>query len=101
ARECDVILPDDALSRRHVRLHLAPAMSVEDLGSRNGTRVRGALLERGKPAPLAVGETFQIGRFHLLVAHTPKAASHASASSRTASMRVVDPTATAVSRIVR
>jgi two-component system response regulator AtoC len=101
ARECDVILPDDALSRRHVRLHVAPAMSVEDLGSRNGTRLRGELLERGKPAPLAVGETFQIGRFHLLVAHTPKAASHASASARTASMRVVDPTATAVSRIVR
>jgi transcriptional regulator with PAS, ATPase and Fis domain len=101
ARECDVILPDDSLSRQHVRLRIAPALSVEDLGSRNGTRLRGALLERGKPVALAVGETFQIGRFHLLVAHTPKAASHASASSRTASLRVVDPTAPAVGAVVR
>ena len=99
APDCDVVLAHDALSRRHVRLRLVPTMTVEDLGSRNGTRVRGALLEQGQEAPLAVGEPFQIGHLHFLVARTRKDRSQASA--RADSLRVVDPTASAASTFVR
>ncbi len=41
--ECDVVLPDRQVSRRHVRiLHDGLGYAVEDLGSKNGTYVNGA-----------------------------------------------------------
>ncbi|MBP9206229.1 MAG: sigma 54-interacting transcriptional regulator [Kofleriaceae bacterium] len=92
APECDVVLGHDALSRRHARLQLAPALTVEDLGSRNGTRVRGALVAPGQRVPLAMGETFQIGRFHFLIARTRRDPSRSEASARARSLSVVDPT---------
>jgi len=100
APECDVVLPYDALSRRHVRLCLTPTMTVEDLGSRNGTRLRGNLLGHGAAAPLALGETFQIGQFHLLVARARRDPTLVSTAHAT-SLRVIDPTAGAVSTFVR
>jgi len=99
APECDVVLVHDALSRRHVRLRLAPTMTVEDLGSRNGTRIRGTPLPPNTAVPLGVGETFQIGRFHFLVARMRRDPSVG--SSRGASLRVVDPTPAAVGTFVR
>jgi sigma-B regulation protein RsbU (phosphoserine phosphatase) len=43
--ECDLILPDLLLSRRHAELvRSAPGWSVRDLGSLNGTRVNGVRL---------------------------------------------------------
>ncbi|MFO0567642.1 MAG: sigma 54-interacting transcriptional regulator [Polyangiaceae bacterium] len=38
----DVCLHDPLVSRQHVRILLGPAVEVEDLGSGNGTRLRGA-----------------------------------------------------------
>ena len=99
APECDIVLPHDALSRRHARLRLAPTLTIEDLGSRNGTRIRGVLLEPKAPAPLVVGEAFQIGRFHFLVARMRSEPSFASI--RDATLRVVDPTPSAVPAFVR
>ena len=101
APDCDVVLAHDALSRRHVRLRLAPTMTVEDLGSRNGTRLRGARLEEGEQAALAVGETFQIGRLHFVVARARGRPSQASGSARAESLRVVDPTSASVGTVVR
>ncbi|HET9991659.1 MAG TPA: sigma 54-interacting transcriptional regulator [Kofleriaceae bacterium] len=103
APECDIVIANSALSRRHVRLQLAPTMTVEDLGSRNGTRLRGSRLEPGRALPLAVGEAFQIGQLHFVVARArsnPSLAS-ASASAHAESLRVVDPTPAAVSAFVR
>lgn len=99
APECDVVLGADALSRRHARLRLAPTITIEDLGSRNGTRVRGALIEANKPVPLTVGETFQIGRYHFLVTRTRHDSGVSSVQAE--SLRVVDPTASAVNTTVR
>ena len=98
APDCDVVLAHDALSRHHARLRLAPTMSVEDLGSRNGTRIRGTPLEQGRAVPLAAGETFQIGRFHFLVARARRDPSIASQSE---SLRVIDPTPKGVGTFVR
>jgi transcriptional regulator with PAS, ATPase and Fis domain len=99
APECDIVIENSALSRRHARLCLAPALTIEDLGSRNGTRLRGARLEPGQPLALAVGEAFQIGPFHFVVARARSSA--APASERVASLDVVDPTPAAVSSFVR
>lgn len=47
ARDCDLILPDVLLSRRHAELVRAdPGWMLRDLGSLNGTRLNGARLER-------------------------------------------------------
>ena len=62
--ENDVVLPDDLASRNHAVLTRRPdGFWVRDLGSRNGTRIRGELLTG--PERLVPGEAFQIGR-HLI-----------------------------------
>jgi transcriptional regulator with PAS, ATPase and Fis domain len=99
APECDIVIENAALSRRHAKLCLAPALTLEDLGSRNGTRLRGERLPSGQPRALAIGEAFQIGQFHFVVARARSNA--ALPSERAASLEVVDPTRDAVSEFVR
>jgi hypothetical protein len=59
---CDLVLTDDAVSRRHAEIALRGGLcAVRDLGSCNGTYVNGravrrAVLRRGDE--LQVGETF-------------------------------------------
>src|SRR3569833_4526387 len=98
--DCDIVISNNALSRRHARLRLAPSLTVEDLGSRNGTRVRGERLQEGRPSERAVGEAFQIGQMHFVGARS-RSSSAQPASLRAASMQVGDPTPAAVSEFVR
>jgi len=53
--DCDLVIADAFLSRRHAVLHRRDeAWVIEDLGSRNGTRVNGELVRQ--PRPLASGD---------------------------------------------
>ena len=69
-RECDgEVLSDEGVSRRHLKLVPSPvALSVVDLGSRNGTLVNGvpitgrAVLEPGAVVRLGGTEIIMIGR---------------------------------------
>ena len=69
-RECDgEVLSDEGVSRRHLRLVPSPvALSVVDLGSRNGTLLNGvpitgrAVLEPGAVVRLGSTEIIMIGR---------------------------------------
>jgi two-component system response regulator AtoC len=70
ARECDIVLDDAAASRRHAVVHVAGGLSIEDLNSRNGTRVGGQSLAPRQRAPLRVGEAVQIGGATLLVQYS-------------------------------
>jgi len=55
----DVVVPDPALSRQHARFSwTADGLVVEDLGSTNGTKVRGQRVEREKIGP---GELVELG----------------------------------------
>jgi transcriptional regulator with GAF, ATPase, and Fis domain len=56
-----VVIPDRSVSRRHAVLRLKDSMTVEDLGSRNGTRVQGVGVRRGERAPVAVGTVLELG----------------------------------------
>ena len=48
ARHSDIVLPHDAVSRRHARLEVTEeGVFVEDLNSHNGTRVNGLRLNKG------------------------------------------------------
>ena len=66
----DEIVADERVSRRHVRLVPSPtALSVVDLGSRNGTTVNGTALT-GR-AELAAGDVVRFGRSEIVVLHSP------------------------------
>jgi DNA-binding NtrC family response regulator len=73
SRDCDIVLDDPAASRRHALVHVVGGLWIEDLDSRNGTRVRGAPLAPGQRAPLRVGDAIQIGGVTLLVQHGARA----------------------------
>jgi len=62
---CDVTLEDGSVSRRHAQIRVsAGAWQVEDLNSRNGIRVNGALV--GKPHVLADEDVIEVGRVAMM-----------------------------------
>lgn len=58
--DCFLRIDDDLVSRRHARLLVTvDTVTIEDLGSRNGSRVNGERLQA--PVTLKVGDTFEVG----------------------------------------
>lgn len=66
ADDCEVSIEDASVSRKHTAIGGEP-LRVEDLGSRNGTRLFGQRLEPGKPVPLPVGASLELGSVTVLV----------------------------------
>ena len=63
AGECDLVVADASVSRRHARLELAPGgLRIVDQGSRNGVWI-GA--KRVEEALLGAGEEFRLGEVRL------------------------------------
>jgi two-component system response regulator AtoC len=65
--ECDLVLADHAVSRRHAALRVGRTPMLEDLSSRNGTRVGGEHLVPGKAIALGTGALIEIGSATLVV----------------------------------
>lgn len=64
-QDCDVVLEDLLVSRRHVTLLFnGSRATLRDLGSLNGIRVAGAAIQE---APLAPDQTFEIGTTALVL----------------------------------
>ena len=63
SRDCDVVLADSNVSRRHaeIRPGAQGRWTVSDLGSTNGIRVNGRTVSSGKSAPLEPGAHLTIG----------------------------------------
>jgi len=60
ADENDIVLGGDLVSRRHARLYVdGDVLRIEDLGSRNGSRINGAPLQGSRQ--LAAGDTVALG----------------------------------------
>ena len=60
--ECDVVLYDPGVSRRHARLTIeGEAVYVEDSGSANGTKVNGELIPREERRQLEDGDRITLG----------------------------------------
>jgi transcriptional regulator with GAF, ATPase, and Fis domain len=68
ADEADVRIEDASISRRHARLVVAEGrLEIEDLGSSNGTRVRGRALEPGERAEITIGDGIELGDSMIVV----------------------------------
>ncbi len=63
----DVRIDHPSISRQHARLHLGPAISIEDLGSSNGTRVGDRRLGANQSIEVAAGDVIEIGTAMLTV----------------------------------
>ncbi len=60
SRECDVVLEDAGISRRHAELRPGPeGWTVQDLGSTNGVRVNGVPVRGAQP--LRSGDRVELG----------------------------------------
>jgi two-component system, NtrC family, response regulator AtoC len=65
--DCDIVVDHRAFSRRHAILRRSPALTIQDLGSTNGTRLARGALKGGEPARIDAGESFHIGPFSFIV----------------------------------
>ena len=60
SRDCDVVLDDAGISRRHAEIRPGPdGWTVEDLGSTNGVLVNGRSVRGAQP--LAPGDRVELG----------------------------------------
>jgi DNA-binding NtrC family response regulator len=62
----ELVIPHASVSRHHATLRMTP-LEIVDVGSRNGTRVRGVAVEPQVPTSLTIGEAFQIGQAAVLI----------------------------------
>ena len=97
APECDLVIDHAALSRRHARLTLRP-LTVQDLGSTNGTRHGSRLLTGGEPTAMQTGDTFHIGPFSFMTIASKAPAVDTGGADR---LTIEDPTLTGVSSLIR
>jgi two-component system response regulator AtoC len=67
ASDADLVIDARSVSRRHAQLHQAGGLAIEDLGSANGTRVRGRPLSPGERVPVEPNEPVMIGNAILVV----------------------------------
>jgi DNA-binding winged helix-turn-helix (wHTH) protein len=73
-RGADVVVDDPGISRRHARIVVeAGAATLEDLGSKNGTRLNGRAVER--PTALSDGDRLEVGPVTLVFRSSPASGS--------------------------
>ncbi|MBS1701139.1 MAG: FHA domain-containing protein [Armatimonadetes bacterium] len=67
-REGDISLMDSRISRRHAQItNTDGALTLEDLGSSNGTKIDGRAIAAGEKAPLAGGEKISFAGLEVAV----------------------------------
>lgn len=69
ARDADIVLPDQEVSRRHAVIRPTPegGWALEDLHSKHGTRLNGRRVEPGESVPLQPGDVAVIQPWSLVV----------------------------------
>ena len=95
---CELAIDHPSLSRRHAVVRIQPAVTIQDLGSTNGTKVAGATLRGGDPVALD-DSGFRIGPYSFVIG-SHHAGPSVSASGREI-LQVDDPTRDGASALVR
>jgi transcriptional regulator with PAS, ATPase and Fis domain len=67
--DADLVVDDPELSRQHARLRWDGVLHVTDLGSSNGTLVRGHAVPSGSTTMVGPGEAVELGGTTLVVEH--------------------------------
>jgi two-component system, NtrC family, response regulator AtoC len=62
---CNIEIDDRSISRRHAILSIGETVTIEDLGSANGTFVRGQRVAFGHPTVISVGELVVLGSVNI------------------------------------
>lgn len=71
SEQCDLVVAHGSLSRRHARLRLSDGrLTIEDLGSTNGTIVDGMRLPPETPRPLRDGAQVLLGEIRFVVSES-------------------------------
>ena len=74
ASDADVRVDHPSVSREHAIQRLGATITIEDLGSANGTRLRGRPLTPHKPIEIQPGEVVDLGSVLLVVQPRPRSA---------------------------
>jgi transcriptional regulator of acetoin/glycerol metabolism len=61
APDADISVPHPSLSRRHAKLRVDGTLTIEDLGSHNGTRLRDERMKPGREVALRPGDLLELG----------------------------------------
>jgi two-component system, NtrC family, response regulator AtoC len=96
--ECQIVLDDASISRQHARLRIGGTCSLTDLGSRNGTLLRGEWLRLGDERQVFCGDSFSMGRVSVFL--LPPNASPAAEQLTGSRLRINDVEADASSPLV-
>jgi DNA-binding NtrC family response regulator len=69
---CEIQIDDPSISRKHARIDLGTAITVEDLGSSNGCELRGKRIAAHQRVPLAYDEVLTVGAVGIVIQqHAP------------------------------
>src|SRR4051794_38268714 len=60
-------IDEESIPRRHAIIRVGDRITVEDLGSLNGTRVRDRQLKKGDIEEIVPGEAFELGKVMCIV----------------------------------
>jgi transcriptional regulator with PAS, ATPase and Fis domain len=63
----DVHIEDESISRRHAVLRVDGGLTIEDLGSSNGTKLRDQVIEPHRPHQLGLNELLTLGSVTVIV----------------------------------
>lgn len=99
-RDAGIRIDEPSLSRVHAKLGLGPHMTIEDLGSSNGTRIGGLRLTPGTPVLVPPGSPIELGDV-IIVVHVgrgtgPSVLSATSTSGNSEGAQALDRTVTRV-----
>jgi DNA-binding NtrC family response regulator len=89
--EADVRVDHTSVSRKHARIVLADTITVEDLGSSNGTKVRGRALAPSSSQTIEPGDLVELGSTLLVVHRRGGAPESRSKQSISPAIVVADP----------
>ncbi len=91
SREVDLKLDLKPISRRHIALHMGDTITLEDLGSSNGTRVREQTVPPETSVVIAPGDAIELGSVLLVIQRVMRQSGTAvRAAERSDTMRTLD-----------
>ena len=67
SENADLRIDEESISRKHAILRVSERITLEDLGSLNGTRVRDRQLSKGDIEEIVPGEAFELGKVMCIV----------------------------------